>query len=89
MKKILKNNSKERIFWNNGFVAREGGMAMKARRLEFGLSGIGLISANKFFRWPCWVPESYVVGVLKAILKIATKEGKDKRDENTMLNDRR
>lgn len=87
MKKMLKNNSKERIFWNNHFGAREGEMAMKARRMEFGLSGIGLIFANKFFRWPCWVPESYV-GILKAILKIATKEGKDKRDENTMLNDR-
>lgn len=28
------------------------------------------------------------MGILKAILKIATKEGKEKRDENTMLNDR-
>lgn len=40
MKKILKNNSKERIFWNNGFGAREEEMAIKARRMEFGLSGI-------------------------------------------------
>ena len=83
MKKILKNNSKERIFWNNGFGAREGEMAMKARRMEFGLSGIDLIFANKFFRWPCSVPESYVVGVLKAVLKIAKK--KERVREMTIL----
>lgn len=50
MEKICRNySSRVKNLFKKCVCTKGGGMAMITRRLEFGLSGIGLIFANKYY----------------------------------------